>query len=354
MIKLAFPRLSFRTWVTIITLILLFVVIFFGWDEISEAWVLLGRVDLLILSLLIPVQLFSYYATGGIIFSYLKAKGNLKNTTHWQMTRMALELNFVNHVLPSGGAAGFSYLGWVLHRHGVGPGRATMAQLIRFLMTFITFVLLLGVAVIVLAIDHQMNRFVLLLCAGIAVLGIGGTLFVLFIIHSRNRLVRFSNWLTNLGNKFVRFFSRGKKVDAIPKDVIPNFFIELHEDYEEIHKDKKILIVPFIWGILANVADAALLFVAFWALGAPINPAALFIAFGLSSIVSVFSITPGGAGVYEAVMIAFLAAIGVPADVAIAGTLLARVVLLLGTVAFGYLFYQLTINKYGKYPVKRQ
>lgn len=343
--------MSFRTWVTIITLILLFVVVFFGWDEISEAWALIGRVDLLILALLIPVQLFSYYATGGIIFSYLKSKGNLKKTTHWQMSRMALELNFVNHVLPSGGAAGFSYLGWVLHRHGVGPGRATMAQLIRFLLTFVTFVLLLGVAVIVLAIDHQMNRFVLMLCAGLAVLGIGGSISAIVIIHSKKRLMKFSNWVTRTGNKVVRFFTRGKRPNAIPKEVIPHFFTELHEDYEQIQKDKKILIVPFIWALLANIADALLLFVAFWALGAPINPAALFIAFGLSSIASVFSVTPGGAGVYETIMIAFLAAIGVPADIAIAGTLLARVTLLLGTIVFGYFFYQLTINKYGKYTV---
>jgi uncharacterized protein (TIRG00374 family) len=74
----------------------------------------------------------------------------------------------------------------------------------------------------------------------------------------------------------------------------------------------------------------------------------LFIAFGISSIVSVFSATPGGAGIYEAIMIAFLASAGTPTEVAIAGTLLARTTLLIGTVIFGYIFYQLTINKYGK------
>jgi uncharacterized membrane protein YbhN (UPF0104 family) len=47
-------------------------------------------------------------------------------------------------------------------------------------------------------------------------------------------------------------------------------------------------------------------------------------------------------------MIAFLASAGVPAEVAIAGTLLARATLLVGTILFGYIFYQLTINKYGK------
>lgn len=63
--------------------------------------------------------------------------------------------------------------------------------------------------------------------------------------------------------------------------------------------------------------------------------------------------TPGGAGVYEAVMVAFLAASGVTTEVAIAGTLLARVTLLAGTILFGYLFYQLTIIKYGNRPAHR-
>ena len=79
-----------------------------------------------------------------------------------------------------------------------------------------------------------------------------------------------------------------------------------------------------------------------------VNPAILFIAYGLSSIVSSFSGTLGGTGVYEAIMVTFLASAGVTASVAIAGTLLARVILLAGTILFGYIFYQLTINKYGK------
>jgi hypothetical protein len=118
----------------------------------------------------------------------------------------------------------------------------------------------------------------------------------------------------------------------------------------EIRKEKRILIVPFIWALAANLFDVALLFIAFWALGFSINPAILVVAFGLSSIASVFSVTPGGAGVYEAIFIAFLATAGVPPNVAIAGTLMARVALLLGTIVFGYFFYQLTINKYGKHP----
>ena len=64
------------------------------------------------------------------------------------MTRMSLETNFVNHIAPVPGAAGFSYLGWVLHRNGVSASRSTMAQIIRHILAFLSFFILLTVSII--------------------------------------------------------------------------------------------------------------------------------------------------------------------------------------------------------------
>ena len=346
--------MSFRTWLTVISLLLIAVVVIFGWDDIRGAWDLLGQVNIWILLLLIPVQIFSYYATGGMIFAYLRSKGHLKKVSRWRMTRISLELNFVNHIIPSGGAVGFSYLGWVLHHYGVRAGTATMAQIVRFTLTFLTFIILLGIAVIILAADHQINRVIALICAGIAATAIAGLFFTIYLLQNKHRLNRFSAKLTNLGNKVVAFFTRGKKTHAINREIIDKFFDEVHEDYVEIRRDKRVLIKPLIWGVVANLADVALFAVAFMALGVWVNPTVLLIAFGLSSIASIFSVTPGGAGVYEAIMIAFMATAGVPADIAIAGTLLARVMLILGTIVFGYFFYQLTVSKHGgAKPIQR-
>lgn len=342
------PKMSVRSWLTIITLILLAIVVVFAWPEIVKAWRLLDTVNLAILVLLIPMQFFSYYATGGMIFSYLRSKGDLKEVSHWRMTRIALELNFVNHILPSGGAAGFSYLGWVLSRFGVKPGRTTMAQLIRFILTFVSFVLILIVAVVFLVIDHRIDRVILIIAGLLVVICVAAIFGTIFIIGSARRLKKFSNWLTRFVNKLVAKVTRGNKPEVLRAELLPNFFGELHDDYLAIRKDTRILIKPFLWAILANLADVALIWIAFWSLGYMVSPAILFVAFGVSSLASVVSVTPGGAGVYEAIMIAFLASSNVPADVAIAGTLLARVTLVLGTILFGYLFYQLTVLKYGR------
>jgi len=347
-------KLSFRAWLTIITMLLLTIVVVAAWPEIKEAAGLLSQVNVLILLLLIPVQFASYYATGGMIFSYLRAKKELKDMSHWAMTRLALELNFVNHILPSGGAAGFSYLAWVLSRHKVSVARSTMAQIVRFALTFLSFVLLLGVAMLVLTFNHQIDRTIVFIGGGLMIVAIGGTLFGIWLIKSLDRMRKFSAWLTRKSNSFITWITRGKKTNVVKGEVLLNFFDGLHDDYMAIRRDRRILFVPFIWAIVANLLDVALIWISFWSLGYSVDPALLFVAFGIASIAGAVSVTPGGAGVYEAVMVAFLAASSVPAEIAIAGTLLARVTLLSGTILFGYLFYQLTLVKHGKQPATTQ
>lgn len=343
-------KLSFRGWLTIVTLVLLAVVVIAAWPEIVQAWGLMGEVDLWILFLLLPVQFFSYYATGGMIFSYLRAKGNLEDMSRWSMTRLALELNFVNHILPSGGAAGFSYLAWVLKKHKVSVSRSTMAQIIRFVLTFASFILLLIVSMIILTFRDKIEAPTIIIGLALTVVAVLGTWLGIWLIKSNDRLRRFSAWLTKKVNGFVRWITRGKKRKVVKEEVFLEFFDGLHDDYLAIRRERKILIKPFIWAAIANILDVALLWIAFWSLGYPLDAALLFIAFGIASIAGAVSVTPGGAGVYEAVMVAFLAASGVTPEVAIAGTLLARVTLLAGTILFGYVFYQLTIIKYGKRP----
>ena len=345
--------MKFRTWLSIITLTLLAVVVVAAWGDIREAFGYLGKVDLWILALIIPVQFVSYFATGEMIFSYLRAKGNIRELNVLKVTRMALELNFVNHVFPSGGAAGAVYFSWLLSRHGVSSGRAIMAQIVRFALTFLSFVLLLLVALSVLIIDHSVDRVTILLSLLLAVLAVGATIGGMYLLGSKKRLDAFAAWLTRSVNRIVRRVTRGKKRSILKETAITTFFVDIHDDFLAIRRDKKILTKPFLWAILANIMDVVLIYIAFWSFGVQVNPALIFIAFGLASIAGAVVATPGGAGVYELVMVAFLTSAGVPPTTAIAGTLLARVLLMLLTIVFGYAFYQFTVVKYGKAPTQR-
>lgn len=217
-------------------------------------------------------------------------------------------------------------------------------------MTFVSFVVLLVVAIIVLAFTGHLDRITIFIAIGLAAAAIGGIFILVWLIKSNERLRNFSAWLTKTINRFIRWITRGKKRKIVKEELFLEFFGGLHDDYLAIRRDRKTLVMPFIWAIIANILDVALIWISFWALGFAVDPALLFVAFGVASIAGAVSVTPGGAGVYEAVMVAFLASSGISPEVAIAGTLLARVTLLGGTIAFGYVFYQLRVNQYGKRP----
>lgn len=347
--------MSIRGWISIATAVLLVIVLFFARHEIVTAWQLLGNVNLWILSLLIPLQLVAYFAAAETLFSYLRSKNSIKKVSRLGLTRMALEMNFVNHVLPSGGVSGISYMGWRLGKYGVSAGRATAAQAVRYASGFAASILVIAVAVVAVTIDGNINRWIILVSAGLVMAMIIGIVGIPFLISSKRRIDAFSDWLSRTVNRLVYKITRGKKRVVLREKQLNAFFMEMHKDFLELRRDWRILIMPFLWALVFTITEASLFYVTFVALGEVINPAPVVIAYVLASIAGFIVVTPGGAGAYEAIMVTFLAVAGTSGSAAIAGILLTRVIILLTTIGLGYVFYQHAILKYGKgtSPVKR-
>jgi len=341
--------MSFRAWVSIVTLVLIVVIIFFSRHELLHAWQLLERVNIWLLLLLIPGQALAYYASGEMIFSYLRAKKSIDEVKGPELARMSLEMNFVNHILPSGGVSGVSYMGWRLGKYGVPPGRAAMAQVVRFATGFAAFIVLLALAVLAVTIDGNVNRWIILVSSTMVA---GMTTVVLlgaYLLNGERRTERFADWVTRTANGIVRKVTLGRHSQILVRAEVRRFFGEMHHDYRALKQEKAILLKPFLWGLVFTAVDALLFWITFWALGTPVNPAPILIAYGVASMAAFFVVTPGGAGAYEAIMVGFLAIAGLSQGVAIAGIVLTRVILLLGTILFGYLFYQHAILKYGRH-----
>ncbi|MDB5183485.1 MAG: rane protein of unknown function [Candidatus Saccharibacteria bacterium] len=339
--------MSFRAWLSLVTVLLLAVVLFGSRHELYHAWHLLGQVNIWILLLIIPVQIIVYYAGGQMIFTYIKGKGQIKKTSNVTLTRIALEGNFVNHVLPSGGVSGVSYLSWRLGHLGVSAGRATMAQVVRHVMQFVAFSALLLISLFAVTLDGTINRWIILASALLFTLMFIAVVSLIYLLSNKRRIDKFAVWVYDSTNMVVRRLTFGHRTKVIEQDMILNFLDDMHRDFMELRHDKKLLIKPLFWGLLYTVGDAGMFMIAFWSLGEIFNPAPILIAYGVASLAGFIVLTPGGAGVYEAIMVTFLAFAGIAGDVAIAGILLARVCILLGTILFGYIFYQLTLNAYG-------
>ena len=338
--------MSFKAWASVITIGLLVVILYAARDEIVHAWELLGSVNLWILSLIIPAQVIVYFIAGEMMFAYLRDKKAIKHISLASQARMALEMNFVNHTLPSAGASGLSYMTWRLSKYGISPGRATMAQLVRFAASIAAFITLLTIALIAITIDGDINRWMILLSSVMVFLMVGGSAFVIYLLSSPARGHRVVKWGARVVSRVARAF--GAKKPLINASQAVKFFDDMHDDYLELKKDKRIFLKPFLWGLVFTVGDVMLYWITFWALGSPVNPAPILIAYGLATLAATFVVTPGGTGAFEAIMVSFLAIAGIGAGTAIAGIMLTRVILLLGTIGLGYFFYQHALIKYGK------
>jgi uncharacterized protein (TIRG00374 family) len=174
----------------------------------------------------------------------------------------------------------------------------------------------------------------------------------MYIIGSESRMESFSRalnrWINTVWHQWLR-----RKKDLVKPKKVKEFFLELHHDYSALRKDPAVIKRAIFWAFVFNIAEVAMFFLTFLSFGVVVNPATILIALGIGSIIGMFLVTPGGAGGYEAVMILFLAGAGVAQGTAVAGVLLARTILILLTIATGYLFYHQALSKYGKHPDQR-
>ncbi|MDO4781196.1 MAG: lysylphosphatidylglycerol synthase transmembrane domain-containing protein [Candidatus Saccharibacteria bacterium] len=337
-----------RAIMSMVTFTVLAVIIYASRDELFQAWDLLWQANWLLLALLIPMQFIVYFAGGEMVFSYLRGKKLIGHISRFTQARIDMELNLVNHIFPSGGASGISYVTWRLHKLGVSTARSTFAQVVRYITGFAAYIALLTLSLVVLAVMGHLNRWVTL--AGIGLIAFMSLLswLIVYVFQSRARMHRAAQVVSRVVNTVVRAASFGKVRHMLKINRVEAFFLEMHDDFEELRREKKLLRWPFMWGMILASVDVMMYVVAFASLGITVDPAVLMIGYGAAGVAGLFAFTPGGAGVYEAVMIILLSLSGTPPPLAIAGIVLTRAILMAGTIIFGYIFYQLAILKYGK------
>jgi uncharacterized protein (TIRG00374 family) len=336
--------MKLKLWINILTFVAIAIVVVFARHDIVLAFQKLANLNLWILSLMIPVQFLAFYAVGRVYYHFFKSTDTpLPMKT---LVPAAIELNFVNHIFPSGGISGFSYLTLRLKHDNISTAKSTLAQLVRFTLAFGTFIGLLLLALVLLAMEDRVNRFIMLLAAALTFTILFGTLIVTYVIGKGDRIREFTQALSRALNKVIHVV-RPRHPETINLKRTEKMFNELHEDYVLLRRDFRKMWPVVGWALLANVAEIALIYIAFVAHDAWINPGALIIAYAIATTAGLLAVLPGGLGVYEPLMATVLLSAGVPADLALSTTLVSRVVTLVLALGPGYVLYQRTLRRYG-------
>lgn len=349
------PRLSPTKVLAIIaTVILLAVAVISNWSQMVKAFGIIFQKDGIswwLLFIIIPTQLLNSFVRGNINYLYLFAKGEKVSRT--RMTRIAIETNFVDHIAILSGVAGMAFYVWRLSSNKIKASNAVCAQTLNYLLVFVSTTLLLIASVIYLIASNG-NQMVIIAGIVLATLITMLLITVVFIIKNHKESQRMSVWLAKIINVIASIVTVSKKKKIIESTVLQSFFDGINENFVEISINKKALIKPFCWSLLASVMDASLIYITFASLGIFLNPVILFVASSVSSNACIFSPIPGGIGAYEWWMILLLSTAGLSSELSIAGILLARTLLFIVYIAFGLPFLLMTIRKYGKPPSKEK
>ena len=350
---------SFRRIISLVTLVLVAIVLWNARQEIFDAVHYLKKANIWWILVLIPEQLLMYYCAGEIFFSYMKAKRGGKKLSAWSLARISFELNFVNNAIPSGGFSGLGYIIWRLQPFGISPGQTSFMYGLRYAITICANQLQTILAILALVLTSGIvagsgwiTKLIFLSSSGI--LALIATLF--YIAQNKKRILWCANKLTALANFVVRKVTFGKKRNVVKSKTLEQFFVDLRSDLVIAKRNKRCLVKPVLWGIVYSFLEVAVFWIVGISMGHPDILPQIMIGEAAASLIGGIIPTPGGIGGYEGTMILIMSGLGVNTSLATATVVTTRILILCGTIASGYGFYQHAIAKLGKpssQPVKK-
>jgi uncharacterized protein (TIRG00374 family) len=340
--KQAEQQSRWRFFLTIGTFVGLLILVFALRHQIADVIKNLGKINIFFLLLLIPLQVINYDAYARLYMRIFEILGT--KVRYRALYRLSLELTFVNHILPSGGISGISYFSVRMRNEGVSATQATLAQIMKFMLLFISFQPLLVLALLLLALRGHANSFILILASSLITLLLVGTFIGIYIIESRQRIKSFLTF----GTKFLNWsigLVRRKHPETISIHRAQDAFIELHDNYMILKKNSSQLKMPFLYALIANITEIAAVYVVYIAFGELVNVGAVIMGYAVANFAGLISVLPAGIGIYEGLMTATLAATGIPASLSIPVTLMYRVLNMIIQIIPGYYFYQKSVRQ---------
>jgi uncharacterized protein (TIRG00374 family) len=330
-----------KLYLTVFTFIALAILIYTLRDQIGEVINNFGKVHLWALFLIIPIEVLNYDSYARLYRRLFRILGD--EVRYWPLYRITLELNFVNHILPSGGVSGVSYFGIRLKSQDVSTTKSTFVQALKFMLLYITYLPILVFGLFALAARGHSNNLILVVSSSIITAIIIGTFVGIYIIESRTRISSFLTWITKAINWLVHIV-RPKYPETIKIDRAQAAFNELHDNYKVIKRNWRELRMPLFYTTVSNVTEVAAVYAVYVAFGHFVNIGAIILAYAVANFAGLISVLPAGVGVFEGLMTAVLTATGIPAALSIPVTIMYRVFSMFIQLVPGYILYQRAVK----------
>lgn len=334
-------RRRWKLLLNLATLLALAVLAYALRDQLVEVLKRIDDVRWWALLLLVPIQVVNYHAQARMYQLLFGIVGN--RIKYKRLVKLSLELNFVNNVFPSGGVSGISYFGLRMRSTKVTAARAALVQLMKLLLLFLSFEILVVAGLFILAWADKVNDLVLLLAGSLSTLMVLGTMAFVYIIGSKQRITAFFTVATHALNKLINIILP-RSPETINVARAREAFDDMHENYLLFKSKLPQLKKPFMYALLANLAEVLSIYAVYVAFGEWVNLGAIILAYAIANFAGFVSVLPGGVGVYEALMTGVLVVAGVPAALSIPVVVMYRVLNTLIQLPPGYYFYHKALH----------
>lgn len=339
-------RFPWRVLVSLATFVLVGYVVYQNWGGFVETFENLENANLFVIALLLPEQIFMYYACGQIFFSYLRNKFK-KRFGRKDELLISTELNFVNRAVPVGGIGGLAYLTYRLHEFNITAGQASFLYIFRYAVTTVVNYLQALVAILILFALSMVPEGAewiiwvsLLMNAGVFV----ALWLVIYVASSKKRIDFFGQVVMKVTDFVARVVTFKKKRHFLKAEDVERYFLSIHDCVLIARKDKKALIPPAAWGVVYSLCEVGAYWIVAVALGRPEILPMILVGEAIGSVFD--GIVPYGP--YELGMAGVMGILLGGSETAMATalivTVMTRALSLILTIATGYWPYQKAIR----------
>jgi len=336
-----FFKIQWKLLVTIITIVALVAFLWAIREQLAETWQTIGRVHWWFLLLIIPLLAWKYDAQARLYQALFYIVGN--KYTYRQMYETSLELNFINNVFPSGGVSGISYFGARMRAENVTAGKATLVHIMKLMLLFVSFEVLLVLGLFLLALEGNVNSLLLMITVIVSSGMVFGTALLVYVLGGQSRVNAFHAFLRMVANNVLTVVTRRRHNHELTR--VKFLLDELHNNFKVIKSRYRELKRPLTFALLVNVAEIFTIYAVYAAFGQWVNIGAVILAYSVANVAGMVSVLPGGVGIYEALMATVLVAAGIPIAIALPVTIMFRVLSTLVQLPPGYYFYHRTIHQ---------
>jgi uncharacterized protein (TIRG00374 family) len=246
------------------------------------------------------------------------------------LTAVGFVTSVLNHLVASGGAAGYSVRFMVMGRHGASMREVVAASILHFFLTSLAMMLMLPLGLVYFLLHAAIPQGVAILLVVVSVLILLATALAAGMLFS-----------APMRKTVVRTLAGGAR-RLLRRDVgesLERFDATLAVGVEAMHARPLSIVVIMVLIAIDWAFSAAALWFSFRALGMTLLPGELVSGFVIGTVAGVVSMIPGGLGVREGSTAGVFSLLGIALEPALLATVLYRVVYFMVPYAVSLGFY---------------